>query len=100
MHRLHHMHRCFTGPFGPLTGHSLLILAVDVRPRTRMLANDGSATRMCRRHIGCVRAVDVGLLGGPPWSLVDEVGCWWDWWTLKIARQDEEKKNVRFGQIL
>ena len=63
MHRLHHMHRCFAGPFGPLTGHSLLILTIDVR--SRMLANDRAATHMCRRRIGCVRTVDVGLLAGP-----------------------------------
>ena len=66
------------------TAHSLLILAVNVRPR--MLASDRAAIRIFRRSISCVRAVDVGLLGGPPWSLVDEVGGWWDWSTLKIAQ--------------
>ena len=91
MHRLQNITCCCTGPFGPLTAHSLLILAVDVRPRT--LASDRAAIRLFRRSISCVRAVDVGLLGGPPWSLVDEVGGWWDWSTLKIARQDEEKKK-------
>ena len=72
MHRLQIMTCCFTGPFGPLTGHPLLILAIDVRPRT--LASDRAVTRLFRQSIGCVRAVDVGLLGGPPWSLIDEVG--------------------------
>ena len=63
--------RCFVGPFGPLTRHLVPNAAVDVR--SRVLANDRAAIRLCGWSIGCVRSADVGLSGGPPWSLVVEV---------------------------
>ena len=38
----------------------------------------------------------MGLLNGRPWLLVDEVGGWWDWSTLKIAdnRTKGEKHRI------
>ena len=68
-------HYYFAGSFRPLTVHLVTIVAVDVWSKT--LINDRSAARLWKRCIGFIRAADVGLLAGPPWSLVGEVvvGC-------------------------
>ena len=67
----HHMNRCSVDQFEPLLGLLVLIAAGNIRPM--MLAKDRAATRLCGWVIGCVRTADVGLLTGPPWSVVDVV---------------------------
>ena len=67
----HHMNRCSLDQFEPLLGLLVLIAAGNIRPM--MLAKNRAATRLCVWVIGCVRAADVGLLTGPPWSIVDVV---------------------------
>ena len=55
------------GPFGPLTGHLLQIVDVDVW--SRVFPNDRTTIRLWMWSIECIQAVDVGLLASPPWLM-------------------------------
>ena len=63
--------RCFVGPFGPLMPDTSYqtppLMSVQGCWLTR------AAIHLCGWSISCIRAADVRLVAGPPWSLVVEV---------------------------
>ena len=65
------MNRYSVDQFEALLGLLVLIATVNIRPIK--LAKDRAATGLCGWVIGCVRAADIELLTGPPWSVVDVV---------------------------